>query len=68
MLFAALLGGHLLNEGDRLARLAGAVLIAAGVVALALGLALRRGLQPLYALSHDVAALDASSAQRGFIL
>lgn len=37
MLFAALLGGHLLNEGDRLARLAGAVLIAAGVVALALG-------------------------------
>jgi len=37
MLFAALIGGHLLNEGDRLARLAGAVLIAAGVVALALG-------------------------------
>lgn len=34
------------------------------VVALALGLALRRGLRPLYALSHDVAALDASSAQR----
>lgn len=34
------------------------------VVALALGLALRRGLQPLYALSHDVAALGASSAQR----
>ena len=27
-------------------------------------MALRRGLQPLYALSHDVAALDASSAQR----
>lgn len=34
------------------------------VVALALGLALRRGLQPLYALSHDVAALDASRGQR----
>lgn len=28
------------------------------VVALALGLALRRGLKPLYALSDDVAALD----------
>ncbi|WP_367065967.1 EamA family transporter [Oryzisolibacter sp. LB2S] len=37
MLFAALLGGHLLGEGDRAARLAGAVLIAAGVVALGLG-------------------------------
>ncbi|GAA4424331.1 EamA family transporter [Acidovorax lacteus] len=37
MLFAALLGGHLLGEGDRLARLAGAVCIAAGVTALALG-------------------------------
>ena len=34
------------------------------VVALALGMALRRGLQPLYALSHDVTALDASRAQR----
>lgn len=34
------------------------------VVALALGLALRRGLRPLYALSADVAALDASSQQR----
>ena len=34
------------------------------VVALALGFALRRGLQPLYALSHDVAALGASSVQR----
>lgn len=34
------------------------------VVALALGLALRRGLEPLYALSHDVSALDASKAQR----
>lgn len=37
MLFAALLGGHLLREGDRVLRVAGAVLIAAGVVALALG-------------------------------
>lgn len=37
MLFAALLGGHLLGEGDRLLRLAGAALIAAGVMALALG-------------------------------
>lgn len=34
MLFAALLGGHLLDEGDRWARLLGASLIAAGVVAL----------------------------------
>jgi drug/metabolite transporter (DMT)-like permease len=37
MLFAALLGGHLLGEGERKARLAGAVLIAAGVAALAFG-------------------------------
>jgi drug/metabolite transporter (DMT)-like permease len=37
MLFAALLGGHLLGEGDRLARLAGAACIGLGVVALALG-------------------------------
>ncbi|HXU52715.1 MAG TPA: DMT family transporter [Casimicrobiaceae bacterium] len=37
MLFAALLGGQLLGERDRLARIAGAVLIAAGVMALALG-------------------------------
>jgi drug/metabolite transporter (DMT)-like permease len=37
MLFAALIGGHLLREGDRLLRLLGAMLIAAGVVALALG-------------------------------
>lgn len=37
MLFAALIGGHLLREGDRLLRLMGAVLIAAGVIALALG-------------------------------
>ncbi|RYF73162.1 MAG: EamA family transporter [Comamonadaceae bacterium] len=37
MLFAALIGGHLLQEGDRLMRLLGAVLIACGVAALALG-------------------------------
>ena len=37
MLFAALLGGQLLGEGDRLARFGGAALIAAGVMALALG-------------------------------
>jgi uncharacterized membrane protein len=37
MLFAALMGGHLLGEGDRMARLAGAVCIAAGVMSLALG-------------------------------
>ena len=37
MLFAALIGGQLLGEGDRLARLLGALLIAAGVMALALG-------------------------------
>lgn len=37
MLFAALIGGRLLGEGDRLARIAGALLIAAGVAALALG-------------------------------
>lgn len=37
MLFAALIGGHLLGEGDRVARLCGAVCIAAGVTALALG-------------------------------
>jgi drug/metabolite transporter (DMT)-like permease len=37
MLFAALLGGHLLGEGDRGARLLGAVCIASGVVALGLG-------------------------------
>ncbi|MBS0468777.1 MAG: EamA family transporter [Proteobacteria bacterium] len=37
MLFAALLGGHLLGEGDRAARLAGALLIALGVVALGFG-------------------------------
>jgi drug/metabolite transporter (DMT)-like permease len=37
MLFAALIGGQLLGEGDRRARLLGAALIAAGVMALALG-------------------------------
>lgn len=37
MLFAALIGGHLLGEGERASRLMGAVLIAVGVVALGLG-------------------------------
>jgi drug/metabolite transporter (DMT)-like permease len=37
MLFAALIGGRLLGEGDRAWRLAGAALIALGVAALALG-------------------------------
>jgi drug/metabolite transporter (DMT)-like permease len=37
MLFAALLGGHLLGEGDRFARLLGAASIGLGVVALSLG-------------------------------
>lgn len=37
MLFAALIGGHLLNEGDRMARIAGAVCIAIGVTLLGLG-------------------------------
>jgi len=35
MLFAALIGGHLLGEGDRLPRIAGALAIAIGVMALA---------------------------------
>lgn len=35
MLFAALIGGHLLGESDRVMRIIGAVCIAAGVVALA---------------------------------
>jgi drug/metabolite transporter (DMT)-like permease len=35
MLFAALIGGHLLKEGDRTARISGALMIAVGVVALA---------------------------------
>jgi drug/metabolite transporter (DMT)-like permease len=37
MLFAALLGGHLLGERDRVARISGATLIAFGVMALAMG-------------------------------
>jgi uncharacterized membrane protein len=37
MLFAALIGGQLLGERDRLARTAGAAMIALGVMALALG-------------------------------
>lgn len=37
MLFAALLGGQLLGEGDRVARFVGAACIGAGVMALALG-------------------------------
>lgn len=37
MLFAALIGGHLLQEGDRMVRIGGAILIALGVTALALG-------------------------------
>jgi len=37
MLFAALLGGHLLGEGQRGLRLLGAACIAGGVIALALG-------------------------------
>ncbi|MES2951119.1 MAG: EamA family transporter [Pseudomonadota bacterium] len=37
MLFAALLGGHLLGEGDRSTRFLGAACIGAGVMALALG-------------------------------
>jgi len=37
MLFAALIGGQLLGEGDRLLRLCGAACIAFGVMALALG-------------------------------
>lgn len=37
MLFAALIGGHLLREGDRWVRMGGALLIALGVTALGLG-------------------------------
>ena len=37
MLFAALIGGQLLGEGDRLSRLGGAALIAVGVLALGIG-------------------------------
>lgn len=42
MLFAALIGGRLLSEGDRFMRLVGALCIAAGVVGLALGWPLGR--------------------------
>ncbi len=37
MLFAALIGGRLIGEGDRGLRILGAVCIAFGVLALALG-------------------------------
>ena len=37
MLFAALIGGQLLGEGDRVLRILGAICIAAGVIALGLG-------------------------------
>ena len=37
MLFAALIGGRLLGEGDRWLRIAGAMCIAGGVAALVLG-------------------------------
>jgi drug/metabolite transporter (DMT)-like permease len=37
MLFAALIGGHLLGEGDRLVRIMGAAMIGGGVIALGLG-------------------------------
>ena len=37
MLFAALIGGKLLGEGDRALRIAGAIMIALGVTALGLG-------------------------------
>lgn len=58
-----------LRERDELAQDIAEQLIEPGlwllpVVALALGLALRRGLQPLYALSHDVAALEPAGARR----
>ena len=36
MLFAAIIGGHLLKEGDRTQRLIGAIFIALGVIALAI--------------------------------
>lgn len=58
-----------LRERDELARDIAEQMIEPGlwllpVVALALGLALWRGLRPLYALSADVAALDPTSTQR----
>lgn len=58
-----------LSERDELAEDIAEQMIEPGlwllpVVSLALGLALWRGLRPLYALSADVAALDPSSTQR----
>ena len=58
-----------LRERDALATDIASQLIEPGlwllpVVSLALGLALWRGLRPLYALSSDVAALDPTSTQR----
>ena len=58
-----------LNERDALAKDIAQQMIEPGlwllpVVSLVLGLALWRGLRPLYALSADVAALDPTSAQR----
>lgn len=58
-----------LSERDELAEDIAEQMIEPGlwllpVVSLALGLALWRGLRPLYALSADVAALDPASAQR----
>jgi len=58
-----------LRERDELARDIAEQMIEPGlwllpVVSLALGLALWRGLRPLYALSADVAALDPTSTQR----
>ncbi len=58
-----------LRERDELAQDIAEQMIEPGlwllpVVSLALGLALWRGLRPLYALSDDVAALDPASTQR----
>ncbi len=58
-----------LRERDELAQDIAEQMIEPGlwllpVVSLALGLALWRGLRPLYALSADVAALDSASTQR----
>lgn len=58
-----------LNERDDLAEDIAEQMVEPGlwllpVVALALGLALWRGLRPLYELSRDVAALDPASAER----
>ena len=58
-----------LSERDELAQDIAEQMIEPGlwllpVVSLALGLALWRGLRPLYALSADVAALDPASTQR----